>query len=155
MPMAVALVMTLLSVVEWPFPHLGDIMPPLGFIALFYWSAHRPDLFPPAVAFLVGLLNDVVSGLPLGVSAFLFTVANQLLWRQRRFFAGLSFMMLWSGFALSSFILMVAQWSIVGVVNWQAPPFLPIFVQTLLGVALFPLPCWAMIQLQRRLLSMP
>ncbi len=152
-PIAVTLVMTLLSVAAWPLPNLGGVMPPLAFIALFYWSAHRPDLFPSAAAFFIGLLNDVVNDVPLGVSAFLFTMAHQILWRQRRFFAGHSFIILWSGFALASCLLMLSQWGLVALVNWTAPPFSPVFVQTLLGIALFPLPCWVLIQLQRRLLS--
>ena len=153
MPAAVALLMTLMSVVAWPLPYLGPVMPPLGFIALFYWSSHRPDLFPPGVAFLLGLVNDIVNGLDLGLSAFLFTVAHQIIFRQRRFFVGHSFLMLWSGFALAATALMIAEWVLVGLVRWQAPPLLPALIQTVLAIIVFPLPCWALIRLQRSTLS--
>ncbi len=153
LPAAVALLMTLLSVAKWPLPHLGEVMPPLAFIALFYWSTHRPDLFPPAVAFFIGLLNDIVHDMPLGVSAFLFTIAHHNIWRQRRFFAGHSFLMLWSGFAIISSLLMIAQWCLIGLVKWEAAPLLPVLTQTVLGIVLFPLPCWVLIRLQRSLLS--
>ncbi|MDR3423809.1 MAG: rod shape-determining protein MreD [Alphaproteobacteria bacterium] len=153
MPSATAVLLALLGVVVWPLPYLGPVMPPLAFIALFYWSAHRPDLFPSGVAFLLGVLNDVINGFPLGVSAFLFTLAHQLIWRQRRFFAGHSFFMLWSGFALASALMMVAEWLLIGLVRWQATPFLPVLVQTVLAIVVFPLPCWIMIWLQRSVLS--
>ena len=153
MPVAVTLVMTLLSVVVWPLPYLGAVMPPLAFIALYYWSAHRPDLFPSGIAFLVGLLNDILNDWPIGISALLFTVAHQVILRQRRFFAGHSFFMLWSGFALVAAVMMVLEWTLIGLVRWQVAPFLPVLIQTVLAIVLFPLPCWVFIRLQRTLLS--
>lgn len=153
MPTAVALIMVLLGVVAWPLPYLGSVMPPLGFIALYYWATHRPDLFPAGAAFTVGLLTDLINGLPLGVSAFLFTVAHHIILRQRRFFAGHSFPMLWSGFALAAGVLTIAQWLAVSLTGWQIAPFAPVLAQTVLGVALFPLPCWAFILMQRAALT--
>jgi rod shape-determining protein MreD len=153
MPAAIALLMTLLSVVIWPLPYLGPVMPPLAFIALYYWTTHRPDLFPSGVAFLIGLLNDIINGLPIGISAFLFTVAHQIILHQRRVFAGHSFWMLWSGFALAAGLLMIAEWILISVVRWQLSPFFPVLVQTVLAIIVFPLPCWILIRLQRAALS--
>src|ERR1700735_2446392 len=102
MPAVVGLVMALMSVIVWPLPYIGAVMPPLAFIALYYWTTHRPDLFPPSVAFALGLLNDIINQYPLGVSAFLFTMMHQVILQGRRFFAGHSFLMLWSGFALAA-----------------------------------------------------
>ena len=153
MPSAVALLMTLLSVIVWPLPYLGPVMPPLAFIALYYWSTHRPDLFPPGIAFLLGFVNDIINDLPLGISAFLFTIAHQIILRQRRFFAGHSFLMLWSGFALAGAALMIAEWILISLVRWQAAPFLPVLIQMALAIVIFPLPCWILIRLQRSVLS--
>jgi rod shape-determining protein MreD len=153
MPSVITLLMTLLSVIVWPLPYLGSVMPPLAFIALYYWSSHRPDLFPSGIAFLIGLLNDIINNLPIGVSAFLFTVAHQLILRQRRFFAGHSFFMLWSGFALASTLLMITEWILIALVRWQPSPFMPVLIQTVLAIVIFPLPCWILIRLQRAALT--
>jgi rod shape-determining protein MreD len=153
MPATATVLMTLLSVIVWPLPYLGPVMPPLAFIALYYWSTHRPDLFPPGIAFMVGFLNDIINGLPLGISALLFTLARQAILQQRRFFAGHSFFMLWSGFALAASVLMIIQWVLVDLVRWQIVPFLPVLIQTVLAIVIFPLPCWALIRLQRSVLS--
>jgi rod shape-determining protein MreD len=149
MPSFAALLMTLLSVVVWPLPHLGPVMPPLAFMALYYWTTHRPDLFPSGIAFITGFLNDVINGLPMGISALLFLVAHYLILRHRRFFAGHSFLMLWSGFALASAGLMAAQWILTSLVGWRISPFLPVLIQTVLAIFVFPLPCWILIRLQR------
>jgi rod shape-determining protein MreD len=152
-PSASALFMALIGISAWPVPYLGSVMPPLAFIALFYWSAHRPDLFSPSIAFSIGLLNDLINSTPLGLSAFLFTVAHQIIWRQRGIFAGHSFFMLWAGFALAASAMMLAQWILLGVVNWQITPFLPALTQTVLAIIIFPLPCWILIQIQRNIVS--
>jgi rod shape-determining protein MreD len=105
------------------------------------------------MAFLVGLLNDALHMLPLGLSALLFVAAHQLVWRQRRFFAGHSFFMLWWGFALTTVVVMLASWLLQMFLRWQAIPFSPVLWQTLLAIALFPLPCWILMRLQRTILS--
>ncbi|MDD3028752.1 MAG: rod shape-determining protein MreD [Alphaproteobacteria bacterium] len=152
-PTVLGLLFTFLSASLWPFPYLGNVMPPLAFFALFYWSAHRPDLFPPFVAFFIGLLNDFIGGNALGLSALLYTVAQQLILRYRSFFTGHSFFMLWVGFTLSAIIMMLVQWIVLSLLSWQLIPFLPVLIQILLAVVFFPLPCWIFIQLQRTVLS--
>jgi len=153
MPGVTAFLMALFSVMTWPLPYLGAGMPPLAFIALYYWGTHRPDLLPVGAAFALGFVNDIIQGLPMGVSAFLFTVAHQIFSRQRRFFAGQSFLMLWSGFALSAVGMMIAAWLLICITDWQMVPVFPILLQTVLAVVIFPLPCWAFIRLQRAVLS--
>ncbi|OSM02192.1 rod shape-determining protein MreD [Magnetofaba australis] len=44
--------------------------PDLALLCLFYWRLYRPDLCGPLLAFLIGLLIDMVSGAPLGLNAF-------------------------------------------------------------------------------------
>jgi rod shape-determining protein MreD len=63
--------------------------------------------------------------------------------------------MLWSGFALAAAAMMVAEWILIAVVDWQIVPFMPVLMQTVLAIALFPLPCWLLIRLQRAALTVP
>jgi rod shape-determining protein MreD len=152
-PSISAVLLTLLSVSAWPLPYLGPVRPVLGFIALFYWAAHNPALFPPVVAFAVGLMNDSLNGWPLGLSALLFVGAHQVICRRRTLFAGHSFLLLWFGFALAAALLMFVQWILMGLLRWQVTPFLPVLLQALLTIVLFPLLCWIFIQLQRTVLG--
>jgi rod shape-determining protein MreD len=153
LPSILTLLMTLLEIGARPLPYGGPVRPALGFIALFYWSAHRPDLFPPVVAFAAGVLSDLVNGGPVGVSALLFTMAQQIIWRQRGLFTGQSFYMLWFGFVLALVPMVLAQWVLMGLLNWQVAPLLPVLVQMSLTLVLFPLPCWLFIHTQRAALS--
>lgn len=152
-PCATALVFALLGAGKWPLPYFGEVAPPLALIAVYYWAIHRPDLFGPGTAFLIGLLNDVLHFLPLGLSALLFVGAHQFVFSQRRFFAGHSFYMMWWGFALMILIVMFIEWALLGLFRWQVIPFSPVFLQAVLAIVIFPLPCWLLIRLQRAALS--
>ena len=153
LPFATTLLCTFLSVIAWPLPHIGPIAPPFALIAVYYWALHRPDLFGPSLAFVIGLLFDVINFLPPGVTAFLFVLTHAIVLRQRRFFVGHSFFMMWSGFALAAFGVMVGQWVMVALIRWQLTPVFPVLMQILLVIILFPLPCWLLIRLQRAALS--
>ena len=76
--------------------------PALPLIAVFYWTLYRPDLMPPVAAFVIGLLQDILGGLPLGVSACVLVGVHAAVNTQRRFFIGKSFAVVWLGFALVS-----------------------------------------------------
>jgi len=153
LPFTTTLLFVFLGVVVWPLPYLGAVAPPLGLIALYYWAIHRPDLLRPGMVFVIGLLNDVINMLPLGLSALLFVAAHQLVLRQRRFFAGHSFFMMWFGFILMIVIVMMSEWVLLCLARWQFLPFMPVLAQCLLAILFFPLPCWLLIRLQRVALS--
>ncbi|MGE4352017.1 MAG: rod shape-determining protein MreD, partial [Bdellovibrionales bacterium] len=78
LPFETTLALLLLGVLIWPIPFIGAISPSLVLIAVYYWSAYRPDLFRPLPVFCIGLLNDAIHYLPLGLSAFIFLAIQQL-----------------------------------------------------------------------------
>ena len=152
-PFASACGFALIGVIAWPLPSFGEVAPPLALIAVYYWAIYRPDLFRPGMAFAIGLLNDALHFLPLGLTALVFVGVHQLVLRQRRFFAGHSFFVVWWGFALTALIAMFAEWALLCIVRWQMFPVLPVLLQTLLAIVIFPLPSWLLIRLQRAALT--
>lgn len=153
LPFVTALVCVLLGVVSWPLPYFGSVAPPLALMALYYWTIHRPDLLRPGMAFIIGLLNDLVQGLPLGLSALLYVGFQQILLHQRRFFAGHAFFMMWSGFVLTALAGKALEWAMVCLLGWQLVPVLPVAMQILLAIAFFPIPCWLFIHMQKSALT--
>ncbi|MDD3287863.1 MAG: rod shape-determining protein MreD [Alphaproteobacteria bacterium] len=153
LPAITAILFVLLGVVQWPLPYLGAVTPSLALIAVYYWAVHRPDLFRPSSAFVVGLLYDAINGYPFGMSALIFVAIHQLALTQRRFFAGHSFFMMWSGFVLTMLCAMVANWLAMTLWNWDFMPLMPIFIQALFTVVIFPIPAWMLIKIQRGLLG--
>lgn len=153
LPTIVAVFFALISVIRWPLPYFGPVTPSLVLVAVYYWAVHRPDLFRPGIVFLVGLFNDAINSLPLGLSALVFVAVHQLVLTQRRLFVRQSFFMLWFGFVLTMFCAMVGQWLVLSMYNWQIQPAMPVFMQSMLTIAIFPLPAWILIKIQRNFLA--
>ena len=153
LPFVTTLFAALIGVMVWPLPAIGPVSPPLVLIALYYWSIHRADLLGSGSVFVIGVLHDILQDFPLGLSAFLFVAAHHLIVRNRRFFAGHSFFVMWAGFMLTIVSVMLANWLLLGLLRGQAVPILPVLTQILLTTALFPLPCLLFMRLQRAALS--
>ncbi|WP_439532368.1 rod shape-determining protein MreD [Polymorphobacter sp.] len=64
----------LLWVMTAPLPLPLPLFPELGVLAIFVWATFQPRLMPPWVAFVLGLVADMLFAQPLGVNATLFAL---------------------------------------------------------------------------------
>ena len=71
----VPLVTTVLAILLGLFPLVvtTPLLPDIGFLVLLTWRLLRPEIWVPAVALGLGLLDDLVSGHPIGQSMALWT----------------------------------------------------------------------------------
>ncbi|MCL2473288.1 MAG: rod shape-determining protein MreD [Alphaproteobacteria bacterium] len=152
-PFLSAVLLAFLGASIWSVPYIGMVMPPFAFIALFYWASFRPDLFPVLAAFAIGLLTDIIAGTTMGITALVWTAAYQAILRLSVFLRGQSFFVLWLSFALVSFTAIFFQWFIQCIIDVQFYSYENAFVQSLFTVALFPLPCYLFIKIQRYFLK--
>lgn len=58
-----------------PFKASFPLLPPFGLMMLLAWRLHRPDLLKPWAPALLGLVDDLVSGQPLGNSMLFWTMS--------------------------------------------------------------------------------
>jgi rod shape-determining protein MreD len=65
-PFFVTMVLVLLSLVPLRIADLSPIVPALALIGVFFWSVHRPDLMPIWAVFLIGLVQDILTGSVIG-----------------------------------------------------------------------------------------
>jgi len=79
-------------IANFPISLLGSFFPPplLAFMPIYFWCLVRPDLMPAPAVFLVGALEDLLSGGPMGIWAAAFVISYLLVERERDTFAGLS-----------------------------------------------------------------
>ncbi len=66
-----ALLLLMTAPVLLPMP----VFPQLGLLGIFVWATFQPGLMPPWLAFLLGLVADMLFAQPLGVNATGFAVA--------------------------------------------------------------------------------
>ncbi len=130
---------TLASVMPgWLFIASVPLMPPLGFLTLLAWRQLHPGLLPVWAGLPLGLIDDLVSGQPLGSGVLLWSVAMlgleaiELRWPWRNF--------LWEWSVSSATI--VAYLVSAGVfANGLARPdwLLMILPQIVLSILIYPL----------------
>ncbi|GGI71051.1 hypothetical protein GCM10007973_05050 [Polymorphobacter multimanifer] len=79
-------VLGLLLLATAPLPLSLPLMPPLGLLGVFVWATFQPGLMPPWLAFLLGLVADLLLSMPFGVNATLFAaVAGFVRWFEVRY----------------------------------------------------------------------
>ena len=152
-PFAVTIGSMLVAMAPMQMPGYASVAPPLTLMSVFYWAIHRPDLLRPLVVFMIGVVQDLLGGGPVGLTPLIFMIAYWVVLTQRRFFLGTSFLLLWLGFALVMGGAALVQWLVFSLVHTDLMDFRPPLFQALLAIAVFPVPAWILMRLHRAFLS--
>lgn len=139
MPFALTLGLILVGAIPFYIPGLQSVAPSLPFIAVFYWTLHRPDLMPPSAAFVVGLFQDILSGAPIGTGAAVLVVLHATVHSQRTFFHGKSFAVLWLGFAVAAIAAAALSWLIMSAMSLTLVDGSSVMLQAVTTIGCFPL----------------
>jgi rod shape-determining protein MreD len=152
LPLGFALVALLVGAVPLYLPGYGAVAPNLALLVVFYWAVYRPDLFPPAVAFAVGLIQDALMGTPLGLNALVLLSVHGVVVTQRRFFQGKSFAVIWWAFSIIAFGAAFLGWLLIMALNGALIDPLPGVFAVLLTVAVHPLVTWLLARIHHAIL---
>jgi len=119
-----------------PISFFGGALPAplLALMPVYYWCLVRPDLMSPGWAFVIGVLQDILSGGPPGIWAGAFVATYALIDRQRDAFAGLSGWGAMLGFATAALVACSSAYLIVSFYYWRLPPLAPVMVEFALTV---------------------
>lgn len=151
-PFALSVFVVVLSVIPLPIPGYGLVTPAFLLMAVYYWAIHRPDRLPAIAVFLLGLLQDMLTGLPTGITALVLLLVYAVMRNQRRLFLGKPFLVMWFGFAIVAPCAIMLQWLVAsGVMGRLIPPG-TVVVQLLLTLALYPCLTWLLASGQRAFL---
>jgi rod shape-determining protein MreD len=135
------LLLLCIFVAAWPtgLPQFADVTPFLSLMAVYYWSIYRPELMPAIVVFAAGLVQDVVTGSPIGLMALVLILVHGVGVSQRWFFLGKSFSVEWWGFGLVTLAAAMVAWILASLYFVMLLDPKSIAVQALLTVAVYPL----------------
>lgn len=124
-----------------PIVSTSGWFPDFGFLVLIAWRLLRSDVWPSWWAAPLGLLNDLVSGQPLGLSVTIWTASmlaldiidRRTIWRDY-----------WIEWALASLLILfneAAQWQ-VAAWNGARVPFSAMIPPLVLSIVTFPVAAW-------------
>jgi len=116
-------------------------MPQIYFswMVVYYWSLFRPNVLPFILLFVAGLIQDIMVGFPMGVSALSFLLIRIVVTVCRRFITAHQFWVVWAGFAITTLTLVVMTWSIMNVFFDHHGDILAMFLMVLLNWIIYPL----------------
>lgn len=128
-----------IALANMPVSLLGGIVPPplFALMPVYFFCLVRPDLMPPALAFAIGILEDLFSGGPPGVWAASFVAAYAVVDRQRDTFAGLSGIGAILGFAAAMLIASFTAYIIVSIYYGMLPPIAPLIVEIAVSILFY------------------
>ena len=152
-PTSLTALIAAFAVVPLPIPEYAVLAPNFALMAVFYWTVHRPDLFPAWGVFLIGLLADSLSGAPLGLNALVLLLVHFTLVAQHKVFRGKAFWLIWLAFVMVAAGAHVLA-AVLGWVFRGGLPGGPVFVaQLALTVALYPALATFLGRVQRHFLA--
>ncbi len=151
-PMAITLLLVMVSVLPMHIPFFGMVSPVLSLMAVYYWSVFRPDLMPSFAVFGAGLFQDILSGTPLGVFALVFMLVRVAVVSKQKFFTGNSFVVMWWVFMLVAAGSLVLVWGLASLLNMTLISPLGVAFQVFLTFVLFPCFAWLFFRAQQALL---
>jgi rod shape-determining protein MreD len=141
-PFVITLFLQLLCMVPLQLKGFGSIAPSIALMGIFFWTVYRPDLMGPLAAFTLGLVQDAISGAPLGMNASIALLTYATVLSQRQLFLAHSFPVLWWGYGMIAIGAGLIAWSGYSLAVWQVLPIGPMVFHTLSGIALFVPVAW-------------
>ncbi|MGF1627134.1 MAG: rod shape-determining protein MreD [Alphaproteobacteria bacterium] len=152
-PLALVLLLVLLSTLPAPLPLFREAAPAWVLIAVFHWSVYRPDLMPVQGVFFAGLLQDLLLGLPPGSSALLYVLVRGSSGIVARHATGRSFPKLWLLFSAVAAAAALLRYLIM--MLWHVRLIDPTMamLELMLTIGAFPLAAWVLMRLQKGLLA--
>lgn len=120
-------------------PEAAAIMPFLCLIAVYHFTIRFPRLLPYWATFVIGVLQDLISGGVVGVSAILLLLVQLAVRSQYRFFASAGFALGWGLFFLFCAGVFVGDWVLTSIGRGGLLDAMPALFRYLLTAALYPL----------------
>lgn len=119
-PALVTLLVTFLTYIPSHVLGSGEATPAFTLVCIFYWCVYSPQALPYTFLFLLGVLEDALSGTPLGISSFIHLGVAYLVQSQRRLMGRAMFATVWMSGAVLLLIALLSQWLMMCVYTGKA-----------------------------------
>lgn len=154
-PMATVIGAMLLDLLWIPIPGFNAVAPAFSVMAVYCWTAWRPQLLPYTAVFAAGVLEDLIRGTPMGTASIALLAVQGFVWAQKRWLGTRSFEVLWLGFAATALLAAFVTWAAVSFAFRTPLSPWPGGVQYLLTVAAFPPIAFMLLRIDRGLARVP
>ncbi|MBK1663366.1 rod shape-determining protein MreD [Rhodospirillum rubrum] len=141
-PVGLTLILLMMSVAPSRLPGFVHIAPMIALISIYYWAVCRPEVMGYGSAFVLGLVEDSLTGAPLGVGALVLLLTQAVVATQYKFFLNKPFLVTWWAFALVAGVAAVVKWLAVSAIYGTFVDGTALVFSTLFTVAVYPPFAW-------------
>ena len=131
------------------------VAPLFALMAVYFWSMRRPDLMRAPAIFLIGFLQDALSGAPLGLSSMALLAAITFVGASYQLLSAFSFLYHIAGFFFSALLYGLVAVLIAMLYTQTLFSLIPVAQQILLSVLLYPLIGFGLQRLARIVVPLP
>lgn len=131
----------------------GAVATPLiPLVVVYFWSLYSPGHLPAASVFAIGLVQDLLSGGPLGLWPAVYLAVQYVALSQQSYFVGREVHVVWMGFAVAAASVSLILWLFMSLLTSTLLPLGGLAWQMLTTVAVYPLFAIVFGNLHRRVL---
>ncbi len=112
--------------------------PLLPLVVIYFWSLYSPGHLPAASIFAIGLLQDLLSGGPLGLWPAVYLAVQYVAISQQSYFLGREVHVVWMGFAVAAASVSLILWLFMSLMTATLLPVGGLAYQMLTTIAVFP-----------------
>jgi rod shape-determining protein MreD len=154
LPAATVVLAMLVSLQPIHIPGYAAVAPAFTLMAVYHWTIYRPDLLPALALFVVGTVQDLLSGALPGVTALtLLLLARTVLLGQRRHFVNRPFPFIWAGFTILSASAMLFLRVLNSLLASEMLDFRSTVFRAVLTISLYPVASFLLGRSRRTLLG--
>jgi rod shape-determining protein MreD len=153
LPIATTVLATVISIQPAHIPGYAALTPAFTLMAVYHWTIYRPDLLPPFALFLVGITQDLLTGVPPGVTALVLLLARGVVLRHRRHFVNRPFPFVWAGFTMLTGGAMMFLWTLHCLLDAVLVDLRGTVFRAVLTISMFPIASFLLGRSQRTMMG--
>ena len=153
LPIATTMLAALLSIEPLHLDGYAALTPAFTLMATYHWTIYRPGLLPPAWLFLIGTIQDLLSGGLPGETAVTLLLARAILLPQRHYFVDRRFPFIWAGFTLLTGGAVLLSWALHSLLAAELLDLRGPVLRAVLTISAFPIASFLLGRSQRALIG--
>ncbi len=139
-PFLLLLLFSFVLTVPHNFLSFGRFTPFYSLIIIYYWCLFFPVVLPLMSIFVLGVLQDIIFGVPIGMNSLSLVMFWLFIAYYKRFLISKPFNVIWIGFALCSLYIVLLQMIILcKFLSYTLTQALPLFSQWYFTCLLYPI----------------
>jgi len=153
LPIATTMLAAILSIEPFHLDGYAALTPAFTLMATYHWTIYRPNLLPAPWLFLIGIIQDLLSGGLPGETAVTLLLARAILLPQRHYFVDRPFPFIWAGFTLLTGGAVLLSWALHSLLAAELLDLRGPVLRAVLTVPAFPIASFLLGRSQRALIG--